>query len=112
MDILRTPLADDSHKEIARGFDRLKQFQAFSTEKWKMESIPEGKIKVLANYAFKAKAQLIQRMSEQKKLALLVAFIFIYKRKAMDEQILALSNFLKLFLDAPKIRNLKNVFVP
>ncbi|MCC9085807.1 hypothetical protein LOS25_17135 [Enterococcus faecium] len=43
MDILRTPLADDSHKEIARGFDRLKQFQAFSTEKWKMESIPEGK---------------------------------------------------------------------
>ncbi|HHD7854504.1 TPA: Tn3 family transposase, partial [Enterococcus faecium] len=93
MDILRTPLADDSHKEIARGFDRLKQFQAFSTEKWKMESIPEGKIKVLANYAFKAKAQLIQRMSEQKKLALLVAFIFIYKRKAMDEQILALSNF-------------------
>lgn len=70
------------------------------------------KIKVLANYAFKAKAQLIQRMSEQKKLALLVAFIFIYKRKAMDEQILALSNFLKLFLDAPKIRNLKNVFVP
>ncbi|HAP4086472.1 TPA: Tn3 family transposase, partial [Enterococcus faecalis] len=49
--------------------------------------------KILANYAFKAKAQLIQRMSEQKKIALLVAFIYIYKRKAMDEQILALVNF-------------------
>ncbi|HIB1875500.1 TPA: Tn3 family transposase, partial [Enterococcus faecium] len=93
MDILRTQLVDDSRKEITRGFERLKQFQAFSTEKWRMESIPEGKVKVLANYAFKAKAQLIQRMSEQKKLALLVAFVFIYKRKAMDEQILALSNF-------------------
>lgn len=93
IDILRTQLVDDSRKEITRGFERLKQFQAFSTEKWRMESIPEGKVKVLANYAFKAKAQLIQRMSEQKKLALLVAFVFIYKRKAMDEQILALSNF-------------------
>lgn len=93
MDILRAQLVDDSRKEITRGFERLKQFQAFSTEKWRMESIPEGKVKVLANYAFKAKAQLIQRMSEQKKLALLVAFVFIYKRKAMDEQILALSNF-------------------
>lgn len=76
MDILRTPLADDSHKEIARGFDRLKQFQAFSTEKWKMESIPEGKIKVLANYAFKAKAQLIQRMSEQKKTGVVSGIYF------------------------------------
>lgn len=93
MDILRTPLADDSRKEISRGFDRLKQFQTFSTESWNIESIPEGKIKVLANYAFKAKAQLIQRMSDQKKLALLVAFIHTYKRKAMDEQILALSIF-------------------
>ncbi|EHM3140222.1 Tn3 family transposase [Enterococcus faecalis] len=93
MDILRTPLVDDSHKEISRGFDRLKQFQTFSTGSWKIESIPEGKIKVLANYAFKAKAQLIQRMSTQKKLALIVAFVYVYKRKAMDEQILALSNF-------------------
>jgi len=85
MDILRIPLADDSVKEISRGFDRLKQFQTFSTESWNIESIPEGKIKVLANYAFKAKAQLIQRMSDQKKLALLVAFIHTYKRKAMQE---------------------------
>ena len=93
MDILRTPLTDYSLKEISRGFERLKQFQTFSTENWQIKLIPEGKIKILANYAFKAKAQLIQRMSEQKKIALLVAFIYIYKRKAMDEQILALVNF-------------------
>lgn len=93
MDILRTQLVDDSRKEIIRGFERLNQFQAFSTEKWNIGSIPEGKIRVLANYTFKAKAQLIQRMSGQKKLALLVAFVYIYKCKAMDEQILALSNF-------------------
>lgn len=59
MDILRTPLADDSYKEIARSFDRLKQFQTFSRESWEVKSIPEGKIIILANYAFKAKAQLI-----------------------------------------------------
>lgn len=84
--ILRTPLTDDSHKEISRGFDRIKQFQTFSTENWEVESLPEGKIKGLVNYAFKAKAQLIQRMSEQKKLTLLVAFVFIYKRKAIKSR--------------------------
>jgi len=93
LDILRKPLMDDSRKEIVRGFERLKKFQAFSTENWKMESIPEGRIKLLADYTFKIKAHLIQRMSEQKKLALLVAFVYVYKRKAMDEQILAISNF-------------------
>ena len=107
MDILRTPLADDSYKEISRGFDRLKQFQTFSTENWEVESIPEGKIKGLATYAFKAKAQLIQRMSEHKKLALLVAFIFIYKCKAMDEQILALSNFFETIFRRAKNKESK-----
>lgn len=71
LDLLRAPLVDDSRKEISRGFERLRQFQAFSTENWHMGSIPEGKIKSLANYAFKAKAQLIQRMNEKKRMALL-----------------------------------------
>lgn len=93
LDILRKPLMDDSRKEITRGFERLKKFQTISTENWKMESIPEGRMKLLADYTFKTKAHLIQRMSEQKKLALLVAFVYVYKRKAMDEQILAISNF-------------------
>lgn len=93
LDLLRAPLVDDSRKEISRGFERLRQFQTFSTENWHMGSIPEGKIKSLANYAFKAKAQLIQRMNEKKRMALLVAFVYIYQRKAMDEQLLALSNF-------------------
>lgn len=107
MDILRTPLIDDSYKEITRGFARLKQFQLFSTENWEISSISEGKIKVLANYAFKAKAQLIQRMSDQKKLALLVAFVYIYKRKTMDEQLLALSNFFETIFRRAKNKEAK-----
>lgn len=62
----------------------MNQFQVFSTEKWHIGSIPEGKIKTLANYAYKAKAQLIQRMNEKKRMALLVAFVYIYKRKAIE----------------------------
>ena len=56
------------------GFHREKEFQQFHTSKWDFSTIPEGKTKHLAAYAFKAKSSLIQRMSIQKKLALLVAF--------------------------------------
>ena len=41
MDILRTPLTDYSLKEISREFERLKQFQTFSTENWQIKLIPD-----------------------------------------------------------------------
>ena len=93
MDILRAPLIDESRKEIIRGFHRLKEFQQFHTSKWDFSTIPEGKIKHLAAYAFKAKSSLIQRMSIQKKLALLVAFVYEYEKIATDELLTALIKY-------------------
>ncbi|MEK5189579.1 DUF4158 domain-containing protein [Enterococcus sp. FSL R5-0957] len=90
MDILRAPLIDESRKEITRGFHRLKEFQQFHTSEWDFSTVPEGKIKHLATYAFKAKSSLLQRMSTQKKLALLVAFVYEYEKVATDELLTAL----------------------
>lgn len=93
MDILRAPLIDESRKEITRGFHRLKEFQQFHTSEWDFSTVPEGKIKHLATYAFKAKSSLLQRMSTQKKLALLVAFVYEYEKVATDELLTALIKY-------------------
>ena len=107
MDILRSPLIDESQKEITRGFNRLLEFQSFHTEAWNLSSIPEGKIKDLAAYTFKAKAQTIQRMSTFKKLAHLIAFIYEYQKKAMDEQLLALSKYFDSIFRRAKNKEMK-----
>lgn len=93
MDILRAPLIDEGRKKITRGFHRLKEFQQFHTSEWDFSTIPEGKVKHLAIYAFKAKSSLIQRMSIQKKLALLVAFVYEYEKIATDELLTALIKY-------------------
>lgn len=98
---------DESRKELQRGFDRLKQFQQFKTENWQLESVPAGKLKNLANYAFKAKASFIKRMSKKRQLALLVAFVAEYKKRAMDEQLLALSHFYEITFKRAKNKEAK-----
>ncbi|MCG4471055.1 hypothetical protein L0P50_19530, partial [Lawsonibacter sp. DFI.6.74] len=67
--------------------------QSFHTENWDFSVIPEGKLKKLASYAFKAKAQAIQRMTLNRQIAHLVAFVYEHQKKAMDEQLLALSKY-------------------
>lgn len=107
MDLLRNPLMDESRKEINRGFTRLKQFQQFKTEDWQLGAIPAGKLKNLANYAFKAKASLIKRMSVKRQTALLVAFVSEYRKRAMDEQLLALSRFYETLFKRAKKKEAK-----
>ena len=107
MDLLRNPLMDESRKEINRGFTRLKQFQQFKTEDWQLGAIPAGKLKNLANYAFKAKASLIKRMSVKRQTALLVAFVSEYRKRAMDEQLLALSRFYETLFKRAKNKEAK-----
>lgn len=103
-------------KEIYRGFERLKKLKNFYKEKWKIKLINEGKIKILENYEFKDKEKLIKSMSEKKKIDLLVEFIYIYKRKDMEEKILEMVNFFeKIFRsdknkeDNERIRKIKDL---
>ncbi|MBK4841304.1 transposase [Enterococcus faecium] len=107
MDILRAPLIDEGRKEITRGFHRLKEFQQFHTSEWDFSTIPEGKVKHLATYAFKAKSSLIQRMSIQKKLALLVALVYEYEKIATDELLTALIKYYELIFRRAKNKESK-----
>lgn len=107
MDILRKPLIDESRKEIQRGFQRLRQFEQFQTETWQLSTIPEGKLKQLAKYAFNAKASLIKRMTPTRQIALLVAFVYEYRKQAMDEQLLALSRFYEALFKRAKNKETK-----
>ena len=95
LDILRNPLIDESQREILRGFERISEFQTFSIENWNLSLIPEGKLKAMAS--------LLRRMDKNKKLAHIIAFIYEYRKKAMDEQILALSKYFEAIF-----RNAKN----
>lgn len=104
------PLIDEGRKEITRGFHRLKEFQQFHTSEWDFSTIPEGKVKHLATYAFKAKSSLIQRMSIQKKLALLVAFVYEYEKIATDELLTALIKYYESIFRRAKIKNQKSVY--
>lgn len=107
IDILRSPLVDDSKKEIERGFNRVKAFQQFNPESWILSDIPEGKLKNYAQYAFKAKANLIQRMNRSKKLELLVAFVYEYQKIAGDELLTALVNYYDKILKRAKNKESK-----
>lgn len=108
MDILRSPLIDESQKELIRGFNRLIMFQSFHTENWDFSVIPEGKLKKLASYAFKAKAQAIQRMPLNRQIAHLVAFVYEHQKKAMDEQLLALSKYVDAIFRRAKNKEIKD----
>lgn len=107
MDLLRNGLIDESQKEIQRGFKRLKQFQRFKTEEWDLSAIPAGKLKNMANFAFKAKANYISRLSKDQQLSLLVAFVAEYSKRAMDEQLLALSRFYEITFNRAKNKESK-----
>ena len=104
MDVLRSPLIDRSQKEFIRGFNRLIMFQSFHTENWDFSVIPEGKLKKLASYAFKAKAQSIQRMPLDRQIANLVALVYEHQKKAMDEQLLVLSKYVDAIFRRAKIK--------
>ena len=83
----------------------IKGIPAVSYSEWDFSTIPEGKVKHLATYAFKAKSSLIQRMSIQKKLALLVAFVYEYEKIATDELLTALIKYYESIFRRAKIKN-------
>ncbi|HBI2046975.1 TPA: Tn3 family transposase [Enterococcus faecalis] len=93
IDSMRAPLIDSTQKELARGFKRLLEYKRFQTKNWDISTITEGKLHSLAEYVFRAKTQAIKKMDPTKQLGLLVAFIYVYQKKAIDEQLLALIEY-------------------
>ena len=89
MDHLKQSLTEGK-REIERGFQRLKQLNAFQSETWDLSGIPHTRLKKMAEYTAVSTSQSVQRFTGNQKIAHLVAFVAIYRVKVLDELLQAL----------------------
>lgn len=89
MDHLKQSLTEGK-RELERGFQRLKQLNAFQSETWDLSGIPHTRLKQMAEYTAASTSQSVQRFTGNQKIAHLVAFVAIYRVKALDELLQAL----------------------
>lgn len=91
---LRLPLEGDTQKEILRGISRVKQFNQFGTADWNFTEIPESKIQYYARLGADIRIQNIKRMPEERQIAVLTAYIFHYRKVALDELVTVFLQYL------------------
>lgn len=91
---LRLPLESDSQKEISRGISRVKQFNQFDIEQWSITEIPESKIQYYARIGADTRIQHIKRMPKERKIAVLTAYIYHYRKVALDELVTIFMQYL------------------
>lgn len=89
MDHLKQPLTEGK-RELDRGFERVKQLNAFKSDLWDLSEIPHTRLQKMAEYAATSTSQSVQRFTGKQKLAYLVAFVSVYRIKALDELLQAL----------------------
>ena len=89
MDHLKQSLTEGK-RELERGFQRLKQLNAFQSETWDLSGIPHTRLKKMAEYTAVSTSQSVQRFTGNQKIAHLVALVAIYRVKALDELLQAL----------------------
>ncbi len=91
---LRLPLESDSQKEISRGISRVKQFNQFDIEQWSITEIPESKIQYYARIGADTRIQHIKRMPKERQIAVLTAYIYHYRKVALDELVTIFMQYL------------------
>jgi|GEM_PF-2473459 len=91
---LRLPLESDSQKEISRGISRVKQFNQFDIEQWSITEIPESKIQYYTRIGADTRIQHIKRMPKERKIAVLTAYIYHYRKVALDELVTIFMQYL------------------
>lgn len=94
LDDLRLPLDGDTQKEITRGISRVKQFYQFDTKHWDLTNIPESKIQYYARIGADTRIQHIKRMPKERQTAVLTAYIYHYRKVALDELVTAFLQYL------------------
>ncbi|MGF1919469.1 Tn3 family transposase [Enterococcus faecalis] len=91
---LRLPLESDSQKEISRGISRVKQFNQFDIEQWFITEVPESKIQYYARIGADTRIQHIKRMPKERQIAVLTAYIYHYRKVALDELVTIFMQYL------------------
>ena len=85
LDRLRRSPRRLSSRELTRALKRLADLRALGVSALDRNRIPPRRIRMLARYAAAARAQAIERMSEERQFATLVAFAWEYEVLAQDD---------------------------
>ena len=87
LDILRQPPTTATPKGLLISIDRLERLRLLGTMGWNLSGIPVGRLRVLSRYASMARAQTIERMNYERRIATLVSFAIAFTISAQDDVI-------------------------
>ena len=85
LDQWRRPITKDSAPGLVKAIDRWKEVQTFADQLPPMGHVPSGRLRALARYATAAKAHAISTLSEDRRIATLVAFVRVFAIRAQDD---------------------------
>ncbi len=92
LDILRQPPTAATPKGLLLAIDRLEKLRSLGAEEWNLSGIPVGRLRVLSRYASMARAQTIERMNYERRIATLVSFAIAFTISAQDDVIEIMEN--------------------
>ncbi len=87
LESLRQSETHESPIGFLKAIERFKTIYSIGSYQWNISRIPLGKIGVLSRYASTARAQIIERMPDERRMATLVAFATVYTTSAQDDVI-------------------------
>lgn len=85
LDELKTGATNISSIGLTQALSRYKFLRDIGIRNLNFANIPKAKINHLARYVAVSWAQSISRMNEERRLAVLVAFVYVYEIKALDD---------------------------
>lgn len=92
---LRHPPARTSSVALKEGLERLREIRAMGVHQLDLGKLPPGRIAALAHFANAARAQAIQRMPPDRRIATLLAFAHTLARTACDDVLEIFEEFVK-----------------
>ena len=103
LDRLRKGPFRRSAPELVRALRRIEEIRALSIDVTVSHRVPPGRIQALNRYAVTVRANAIQQLSEERRLATLVAFVLTLEATALDDALDLLDILLtEIFTDATK----------
>lgn len=84
---LRRGPTRSSAPALVTALERLVEIRKFGIGKFDLSKLPAGRIKTMARIAAGSKAQTIEKMSEERKIATLVAFAHVFEETALDDSL-------------------------
>ncbi|MGR5978731.1 hypothetical protein ACT7DJ_13250 [Bacillus cereus] len=72
---------------LLKAIERYENFCKIGSIEWSTAGIPMGRILALARYASMARAQTIERMNDERRIATLVSFVIMFTICAKDDVI-------------------------